>query len=362
MSTVEIGGEYSEATFEGVAAVEQRRFEVDAAGHGLRLDKVLAAHAAEFSRSHLQTLIERALVRVDGAVARGASQRLRAGQVIDVALQPTDECRAFVAEPMALPIVFEDAQLIVIDKPVGLVVHPAPGHWGGTLVNGLLAHHAGAVLLPRAGVVHRLDKDTSGLMVVAKTEAAMTALTRAIAQRQVRREYLAIAHGVVAPGPFSIDAPIGRDPASRVRMAVVPGGKPARTDVTRIAAGASFSALQCRLHSGRTHQIRVHLAARGHPLVADALYGGAPALGLVRQALHAVRLGFEHPTTGAPLQFEAPLPPDLAAAWVAVPGAGRPGSAAATIVATAPTATVSSAAGAGSKHQRGPSRRGRSEA
>jgi 23S rRNA pseudouridine1911/1915/1917 synthase len=295
------------------AGVEVRRFEVAIEGHGERLDKLLVAHAGEFSRSHLQGLIERGCVQVDGLVAGSAARRLRAGQTVSVALQPTDESRAFTPEPMAIR--FEDEHLLVLAKPAGLVVHPAPGHWRGTLLNGLLAHHRGAMQLPRAGIVHRLDKDTSGLMVVAKTLPAMTALVRAIAAREVKREYLALAHGEVAAQPFSIEAPIGRDPISRVRMAVIASGKPARTDVLRLACRERISALQCTLHSGRTHQIRVHLASRGHPLVADALYGGAPALGLERQALHAARLGLAHPITNAALAFEEPLPADLAQAW-----------------------------------------------
>ncbi len=351
MSSVENGGDYREAVGDELidASAEQRRFEVDSAGHGQRIDKLLVAHAGEFSRSHLQTLIERGLVRVDGVVARTASRRLRAGQMVNVELQPTDECRAFTAESMALAIVFEDAHLIVLDKPAGLVVHPAPGHWRGTLVNGLLAHHEGAALLPRAGIVHRLDKDTSGLMVVAKTLEAMTALTRAIAARELQREYLALVHGVVRGAgrePFSIEAPIGRDPVSRVRMAVVAGGKAARTDVTRIAADAHFSAVHCRLHTGRTHQIRVHLASRGHPLLADALYGGAAALGLLRQALHAARLGLAHPISGEPLRFEASLPADLQAAWKAVAGdAAVPLQSAPTAPAHAPGPARSTSAG-----------------
>ena len=323
MSSVETGLDYRDAASDDLleTQAEQRRFDVDPVGHGQRLDKLLVAQAGEFSRSHLQGLIERGLVSVDGAVARTASRRLKAGQSVVIELQPTDECLAFTPEPMALAVVFEDEHIIVVDKPAGLVVHPAPGNWRGTLLNGLLAHHRGAAQLPRAGVVHRLDKDTSGLMVVAKTLEAMTALSRAIAAREVQREYAALAHGVVPAAPFSIEAPIGRDPVSRVRMCVVRGGKAARTDVTRVAADTKFSAVHCRLHSGRTHQIRVHLASRGHPLVADALYGGAPALGLARQALHAARLGFEHPYSGKALRFESPLPPDLQAAWQQVAGA-----------------------------------------
>ena len=317
MSTEENRRDYRDASTDDEldAGVERRCFEVGEALHGQRLDKALVAHAGEFSRSHLQSLIDRALVRVDGIQARSASQRVRAGQAIEIELQPTDESRAFMPEPIALAVVFEDAHLLVLDKPAGLVVHPAPGHWRGTLLNGLLAHHPGAMVLPRAGIVHRLDKDTSGLIVVAKTLPAMTALTRAMAAREVRREYLALAHGEVPAAPFSIELPIGRDPVSRVRMAVLASGKAARTDVRRLAWHNGVSAVECRLHSGRTHQIRVHLASRGHPLLADALYGGATALGLQRQALHAARLAFVHPASGAAQAFEAPLPGDLHAAW-----------------------------------------------
>jgi 23S rRNA pseudouridine1911/1915/1917 synthase len=300
--------------------VERRTAIVDAASHGERLDRALVALAGEFSRSHLQLLIEQGHVTVDGAVASAASRRLRAGQRLEVALVPTAESRAFRAEAMALAIVHEDAAVLVIDKPAGLVVHPAAGHWSGTLMNGLLAHHRSAATLPRAGIVHRLDKDTSGLMVVAKTLEAMTALVRAIAAREVHRQYLAIAHGAFAADPATIEAPIGRDPKSRVRMAVVGGGKPARTDVERIATHDGFSALRCTLHTGRTHQIRVHLASRGHPLVADALYGGVQALGMARQALHAARLAFAHPVTGQAMSFESPLPADMGAAWATVTG------------------------------------------
>jgi 23S rRNA pseudouridine1911/1915/1917 synthase len=300
--------------------IETREQVVDAAGHGQRLDRVLVTLAPEFSRSHLQGLIERGHVRLDGVAGIAASRKLKAGQHVWVELVPTAQSLAFRPDPMALAIVHEDAHLLVVDKPAGLVVHPAAGHWSGTLLNGLLAHHAGAAVLPRAGIVHRLDKDTSGLMVVAKTLPAMTALVRAIAAREVSRIYLALAHGAVAWDRLTVDAPIGRDPASRLRMAVLASGKPARTDFERLAIGAACSALRCTLHSGRTHQIRVHLASRGHPLVADALYGGRPALGLARQALHAARLAFAHPIDGRAIAFESPLPVDLAAAWQQVRG------------------------------------------
>jgi 23S rRNA pseudouridine1911/1915/1917 synthase len=304
--------------------VETRETVVAAAQHGLRLDKALVTLAPEFSRSWLQQLIVRGHVQVDGQVQSTASRKLRAGQRLHLALVPTAESQAFRPEALPLTIVYEDAHLLVIDKPAGLVVHPAPGNWSGTLLNGLLAHHAGAAALPRAGIVHRLDKDTSGLMVVAKTLPAMTALVRQIAARDVRRIYLALVQGRVTWPEASIEAPIGRDPVSRLRMAVVAGGKPARTDVERLAvwpgdAGeGSVTAVRCRLHTGRTHQIRVHLASRGHALVGDVLYGGRPALGMNRQALHAAELAFAHPDDGRPMVFSAPLPADLATAWARV--------------------------------------------
>ncbi|WP_374318831.1 RluA family pseudouridine synthase [Aquabacterium sp.] len=295
---------------------------VATADRGHRLDAWLAVLAPEYSRSHLKTLIESGCVTVDGSLVSTASRKVVPGQRIAVLLRPTAQSQAFVAEKMDLPIVYEDDALIVINKPPGMVVHPAAGNWSGTLMNGLLAHHAGASALPRAGIVHRLDKDTSGLMVVGKTIEAVTALSRAIADRAVRRQYVALVHGL-APDAMEVDAPIGRDPVSRVRMAVQGAGKPARTDVrclmrtrARLDDGwGQYSAVECTLHTGRTHQIRVHLSSKGLPLVADVLYGGKPALGMGRQALHAFRLGFIHPSTGEACQFESPLPSDMASAW-----------------------------------------------
>ena len=285
---------------------------------GERLDKWLTRLAPEFSRNYLQQLIEAGEVAIDAQVRRLPARKIVPGQRITLRLVPTPQSRAFVAEPIALAIVYEDAHLLVVNKPAGMVVHPAAGNWSGTLLNGLLAHHAAAAGLPRAGIVHRLDKDTSGLMVVGKTLEAVTALTRAIAAREVGREYLAIAHGVPREAAFSIEAPIGRDPLVRVRMAVVGSGKPSRTEVECLAAAGAYSLLRCKLHTGRTHQIRVHLASRGHPLVSDPVYGGAPALGMARQALHARRLAFRHPISAEWLQFDALPPADLLAACALV--------------------------------------------
>lgn len=314
--------EEQEAAPEPWNAVAERRASVVAAAlHGQRLDKAVVRVAPEFSRNHLQSLIEQGHVTVDGQVASTASRKVRAGQRIEVVLMPTAESRAFRPEALVLDRVYEDAHLLVVDKPAGLVVHPAAGNWTGTLLNGLLAHFEAAATLPRAGIVHRLDKETSGLMVVGKTLAAVTALTREIAARRVHRHYLAIAHGEVRDETFSIEAPVGRDPQSRIRMAVVASGKPARTDVCCIGRHAGYSTLRCSLHTGRTHQIRVHLASRGHPLVADAIYGGRPALGLQRQALHATHLAFVHPASGETVRFDAGPPADLAAALKILAGA-----------------------------------------
>ena len=303
------------------AGAELRAFTVSASQHGERLDRVLAQIAPEFSRSYLQQLIAGGAVRLGSADAPCSkpATRLRVGAAGAIELREPLQAQAFRPESIALDTVYQDAHLRVLNKPAGLVVHPAAGNWSGTLLNGLLADDPAAAALPRAGIVHRLDKDTSGLMVVARSRAAMDALVRAIAAHEVRRQYLALAHRCWSGAPERrIDGPIGRDPRNRLRMAVVDlarsPGKTACTEVQLLQQAARGCWLQCTLQTGRTHQIRVHLASIGHPLVGDAVYGGAAAAGITRQALHAFRLGFLHPVTGQALAFEAPLPMDLRAA------------------------------------------------
>jgi len=287
--------------------------------HQQRLDRVLVDLVPEFSRSYLQQLIDLGGVSVNDKPVGKASFKVKLTDRASIELRPTPQSQSFKAESMALEIVFQDEHLLVINKPAGLVVHPAPGNWSGTLMNGLLGLDARAFDLPRAGIVHRLDKDTSGLMVVARSRMVMDALVRAIAARDVKRQYLGLAHGVWrGAGSRRVDAAVGRDPANRLRMAVVDlnlhAGKIASTDFVCLANGDLGCLVHCTLHTGRTHQIRVHLASIAHPLVADVLYGGTTAAGMLRQALHAVRLAFEHPVTGQSLAFVAPLPRDFAAA------------------------------------------------
>ncbi len=305
------------------AEVEWRTVTVDAGQHGERLDRALVEMAPEFSRSYLQQLIEAGLISLNTQVARKASSRVKAGDTVAMELRPTPQSQAFKPQDIPLDVVFQDEHILVINKPAGLVVHPAPGNWSGTLLNGLLAHDSGMALVPRAGIVHRLDKDTSGLMVVARTRAVMDALVHAIAAREVSRQYLAIAHGHwTGPASRTVDAAIGRDPRNRLRMAVVnlesQSGKTARTDIILLDNADDGCLVRCILHTGRTHQIRVHMASIGHPLVADAVYGGHLVASMGRQALHAVRLAFVHPVTSEPLVFEAPVPDDFDAllhAW-----------------------------------------------
>lgn len=298
---------------------------------GARLDRVLALRLPGLSRSRLKGLIEAGAVTAGGATIGEASFRVKPGQTFAIEI-PSLEPAEPEAQEIALDVVFEDAAVIVVDKPAGLVVHPAPGNPDRTLVNALLAHCGpqltGIGGVGRPGIVHRLDKDTSGLMVVAKTQAAQDSLTRQFAARSVERRYWALVWGTPEPREGEVSGAIGRHPTNRKKMAVVQrNGKPALTRyrVLRSFADGAVSLVECRLATGRTHQIRVHMAESGHPLLGDPLYGRArPALlkrlpaaaqgrlaALHRQALHAKTLGFTHPQTGRTLAFDSELPDDL---------------------------------------------------
>ncbi|WP_370655668.1 RluA family pseudouridine synthase [Paracraurococcus lichenis] len=299
---------------------------------GLRADRFLAEAIGGLSRSRVKALIAAGAATRDGKPLRDASEAVRPGSTYALAM-PAAAPALPVAQDIPLTILFEDVDLIVLDKPAGLVVHPAPGNQDGTLVNALLAH-AGEDLPgiggeKRPGIVHRLDKDTSGVMVVAKTERALRVLSETFANRDLEREYLALVWGVPNPPAGEIEGPIGRHPADRKRMAVVQkGGKPALTRYrTERAWDAACALLRCRLATGRTHQIRVHLSEINHPLVGDPVYlrrvpaaaRGLPEavrnalLAFPRQALHAESLAFRHPVTGQPLSFSVPPPADFVA-------------------------------------------------
>lgn len=299
--------------------VETRVLEIPTAMNGERLDRALAVLLPEFSRSYSQQMMGDGCVELLGPTPRvvtKAAAKVRMGERYQVTLRPTPQSQAFKPEPMDLQVVHEDEDLRVIFKPAGLVVHPAPGNWSGTLLNGLLAMDEKAVLMPRAGIVHRLDKDTSGLMVVARTRRAMDVLIEMIAARDVHREYLAVGyrawHGEDVK---DVTVPIGRDYRNRQRMAVVDlertPGKPAHTTIACLDSTEDACFVHCTLHTGRTHQIRVHMAYLSNPLLGDATYGGPMNMGIERQALHAFRLRFEHPFTGEALQFEVPMPDDM---------------------------------------------------
>jgi len=288
---------------------------------GVRLDKALSQLLPEYSRSRLQQWIDAGLVTLDGQPAR-AKTTVLGDESILIQPQAAPQEQAFQPEPMALPVIHEDASILVLDKPAGLVVHPAAGNWSGTLLNGLLHHQPALAGVPRAGIVHRLDKDTSGLMVVAKTLQAQTDLVRQLQARTVKRDYLALVWGTPhASG--RVDAPIGRHPRDRIKMAVSThaSAKPAVTHYQRIATGAldgrAVSLLRCSLETGRTHQIRVHMQSIGFGLVGDPLYGKSHLAAVFgRQALHAQRLGLVHPASGQDAGWSAALPADLAALLV----------------------------------------------
>lgn len=298
---------------------EPQVFLVEEAEAGQRLDRVLAVRCPEQSRARLQRWIEQGLVQLEGQYAR-PSQMLKPGQRIELQMPEPEPQGDWPAEPMALDVIDEDEDLLVVNKPSGLVVHPAAGHPHGTLLNGLLAHASALRELPRAGIVHRLDRDTTGLMVVAKTLESQTELVRQLQARTVSRRYWALCWGELTQ-PKTIDAPIGRDPRDRQRQAVLePGGKPAVTHLQPIAQGSlrkrPVSLVDCRLETGRTHQIRVHLQHLGFPLVGDPVYQrravfSGKDLGFERQALHAHTLGLIHPRSRLAVQWQAKPPADL---------------------------------------------------
>ena len=278
----------------------------------MRLDQALAKLLPEHSRSRLAQWVRDERVRIDGRAAIPRA-KVWGGEALEV--HPAQDPRELAAMPqdIALDVVFEDETLIVIDKPAGLVVHPGSGNWSGTLLNALLRHEPRLAGVPRAGIVHRLDKETSGLLVVARTLVAQTDLVRQLQARTVKREYAALAHGTIARDG-TVEAPIGRHPVNRTRMAVVARGKPAVTQYRVLERYADSTYVECRLETGRTHQIRVHLASIGHPLVGDPVYGKRnvkPELAFHRQALHARRLGLVHPASREAMSWEAPIPSDM---------------------------------------------------
>ncbi|MEJ2646721.1 MAG: 23S rRNA pseudouridine(1911/1915/1917) synthase RluD [Gammaproteobacteria bacterium] len=288
---------------------------------GRRLDQALAELFPDYSRSRLQQWTRAGKVRVDGRPGQ-VKERVAGGEQVDVDAQLEAEV-APAPQPIPLAIVYEDEALLVIDKPVGLVVHPAAGNRDGTLQNALLHHDPGLAAVPRAGLVHRLDKDTSGVLVVARTLTAHKRLVEQLQARAFQREYEAVVWGVLTAGG-TVDAPIGRHPVDRKRMAVVAGGKPAVTHYRVAERFRAHSRLRVHLETGRTHQIRVHMASVRHPLVGDPVYGGrlripagatealvAALRGFKRQALHAARLGLVHPLTGESMEWHSPLPADM---------------------------------------------------
>ncbi len=305
-----------------------RALEVDADGEGSRLDSWLAGEL-DLSRTRIQGLMEEGKVLLNGEIPR-KSEAIREGDRVTVEVP---EPRTLGVEPEDLPleILYEDEHLLVVDKAAGMVVHPSPGHPGGTLVNALLHHVkdlSGIGGIRRPGIVHRLDRDTSGLLVVAKEDATHRALSEALKKREVRRLYLAAAWGHLSESHIRVDAPIGRDPRARQRMAVVEGGRRAVTHLRVRERWPTAELLDVGLATGRTHQIRVHLSHLGHPVVGDETYGAGWGRGMggrhrgwaqelarrtSRQFLHAARLGFRHPATGEELRFSSPLPSELAA-------------------------------------------------
>lgn len=287
---------------------------VPAEAHGARLDKFVSAQRSDLSRAFVQTLIGAGHIQVGGA-ARKPNYAVKTGESIVLNIPPPTKT-ALAAQDIALDLLYEDDALLVVNKPAGMVAHPAVGHPSGTLANAVLGHAPEIVTgnAERPGIAHRLDRDTSGIMLVAKTDAALRALQAQFAARRVHKTYLALAHGDVRTPEGKIDAPLGRDPHDRKKMAIVTCGR-ARDAITIfrvLARNAKYSLLQIEPETGRTHQIRVHLAFLKHPVVADAMYGKRKNdLGLTRQFLHAWRIAFAHPVTGEACAFQVAPPADL---------------------------------------------------
>lgn len=281
---------------------------------GLRLDQALARLLPQQSRSRLQAWVQDGRVMVDGAPG-ATRQKIRGGENLRIYPAPDRAESAYRAEDIALDIVHEDESLIVVNKPAGLVVHPGSGNWSGTLLNALLQHAPELAAVPRAGIVHRLDKDTSGLLAIAKTAIAQTHLVRQLQARSVSRDYLALVFGS-PPASGKVEAPIGRHPVQRTKMAVVATGKAAITHYHTLEQFAECAFLRCKLETGRTHQIRVHLQSIGHPLVGDPVYrtkrsASLPISQFPRQALHASALALDHPATGKAIGWRVDLPEDM---------------------------------------------------
>jgi len=293
----------------------ERVIELHVEQGGQRVDKYIAQAAADLSRSFVRKLLDEARVTVGGKVPK-ASYKVEAGDVVVVRVPPPQKTE-LRAEAIPLTIVYENADIIVVDKPAGMVVHPAPGHSKGTLVNALLAHCPDLAAMGdelRPGIVHRLDKDTSGLLVVAKNDAAKRHLQSQFKQRLVHKTYLALVEGLLPAARGVIDAPIGRDPKRRKRMAVLSqGGREARTEYRTLECFARHTLVEAEPITGRTHQIRIHFASIGHPIAGDCVYGfRKQRLPLSRQFLHAARLAFALPSSDQPTEFTSELPDDLA--------------------------------------------------
>lgn len=289
----------------------QVTYTIEEQQQGERIDKALSSLQTEWSRTQIGNWISEGIIQVNGEAVK-AKYKVKAGDVIAIDVPEVEELDV-VAENLDLDIVYEDADVLVVNKPKGMVVHPAPGHMTGTLVNGLMYHCkdlSGINGVLRPGIVHRIDKDTSGLLMVAKNDTAHESLVNQLVNKTVTRKYIALVHGHIAHDKGTIDAPIGRDQKDRQKQAVVDNGKHAVTHFQVVERFGDYTLLECRLETGRTHQIRVHMNYIGFPLVGDPKYGPKKTIDFGGQVLHAATLGFEHPSTGEYLEFEAPLPAD----------------------------------------------------